>query len=263
MNVPAYHKVSRVRTRESARSPLTVTFRSGAKPVPRSPQRLNQLRLESVIDLSTHSRNENLECVREWIVVVIPDVSSDCGSIDNLPGVKNEELQESKFLCGQIDGLARARDPLRLDPNFQVCNSYDLRERRRPPARKRANSGDKLPEREWLGQIIVSTRVKARDAVVDRVSRGEHQYRRSYLPLAQVRAKVEAAAAGEHHVENDHVERIHDRLEPPLIICVGDHDSNFFFLEPAADDIRQTTVIFYKKNPHSLNVEVSVDSCGL
>ena len=62
-------------------------------------------------------------------------------------------------------------------------------------AQQRAQPRQQLAQRERLDEVVVGAGVEARDAVVDRVARGEHQHRRAVAGLAHAPADLEAVDA--------------------------------------------------------------------
>ena len=59
--------------------------------------------VKDVVDLAAKSSYKNLEDVCEWIVILIPDVRTDCRSIDDDVFVRCKKLEQREFLGGEID----------------------------------------------------------------------------------------------------------------------------------------------------------------
>src|SRR2546429_3930149 len=72
VRTPAYHSVSRTRSRSS-----DGIMSSRAQPIARAADRRDQLRLEAIIDLAAQPANQHLEHIGERIVVVVPHVDRD------------------------------------------------------------------------------------------------------------------------------------------------------------------------------------------
>src|SRR6185503_396395 len=119
-NVATYQLVRRSRSRTSRWIPMRDELASVAKTVSGSPQCLNQLDRVLVVDLAPQPAYENLEHVRERIVVLVPDVRGDRGAIDDLAFVQHEELEQRELLGCQLDWLSRASYPVCVEVNFQV-----------------------------------------------------------------------------------------------------------------------------------------------
>ena len=60
------------------------------------------------------------------------------------------------------------------------------------PAEQRSHAGEQLVARERLHEVVVGAGVEARDAVVDRVARGQHQDRKPRAPVRARRATPRA-----------------------------------------------------------------------
>ena len=71
---------------------------------------------------------------------------------------------------------------------------------------QRLDPRQQLRHLERLDQVVVGAQLEADDLVDDLAPRGQHQDRRLHALLAKRAADVEAVAAREHHVEQDHVE---------------------------------------------------------
>src|SRR5207245_1223082 len=67
------------------------------------------------------------------------------------------------------------------------------------------------PERKRLGEIIVRPGLEPSHAVVEGIECRQHQDRGRAAPAPQLPTEVEAGAAGEPNVQDDHVERARPR----------------------------------------------------
>jgi hypothetical protein len=89
---------------------------------------------------------------------------------------------------------------------------------------QRPHASQQLAQRERLDQVVVGTRVKSRDPIVDLAARCEHQHRSAVATLAQAPAHLQAIQAGHGDVEDHRPERggaeVFERLQ--AIGCLGD-----------------------------------------
>src|SRR5437016_1131322 len=115
-STPAYHAVNWSRRRASG----SISDRSRAEPVPRAPQRRDQLGLEPVVELAAQAPHQHLEHVGEGVVIVVPHVRRDGGAIEHLSRMGDEQLQQGEFLGAQGEGAAAAADPPRGEIDLQV-----------------------------------------------------------------------------------------------------------------------------------------------
>src|SRR5690242_16989531 len=76
---------------------------SDSQSIPRPAQRVDQLHVEVVVDLSAKAPHEDFEDVREGIVVLIPHVRRDRGAIDDLVGVADEKLEQRELFRRELD----------------------------------------------------------------------------------------------------------------------------------------------------------------
>src|SRR5260221_13576320 len=104
VKTPAYSSVSRRRTWASWLGRRT----SGPEPVARAAQRGDQLGLMAVVDLLAQAAHQHFEHVGEGVVIVVPHVARDRGTIQHLALVQHEQLQQRELLGGQRDGPAAA-----------------------------------------------------------------------------------------------------------------------------------------------------------
>src|SRR4029077_2196868 len=87
---PAAFPASRKRSPCLPRRPLD--------PVARAADCQNELRLEPIIDLATQPADQDLQYVRERIMIVVPDVRRNRPAIDDLARMPQQELQQCKLL---------------------------------------------------------------------------------------------------------------------------------------------------------------------
>ncbi len=80
-----------------------------------------------------------------------------------------------------------------------------LRRQPRLAAPQRPHPREDLAEGVRLREVVVGAGVEAGHPVVHGVAGGEHQHRRGHAGLPHAGTEVEAAPAGEHHVEDDDV----------------------------------------------------------
>src|SRR5439155_4148869 len=82
--------------------------RSHPQPVARTADGREQFWFEPNVDLGAQSAYQDLQHVRERIVIVVPDVRGDRAAIDDVPGVTQQEFEQRKLFRGQGNGSARA-----------------------------------------------------------------------------------------------------------------------------------------------------------
>src|SRR2546423_3280233 len=92
-SVATYQMVSRSRRRMRRWIPSRDEVASVAKAIPGAAHCLDQLDGEVVVDLPAQASHQHFEHVRERIVVLVPYVGRNRCPIDDLPMMKDEELE--------------------------------------------------------------------------------------------------------------------------------------------------------------------------
>ena len=134
----------------------------------------------------------------------------------------------------------------RRSPTSRTAGTLD-----RPAAHERAEAREKLRERERLREVVVRARVEPRDAILDRVARGQHQNRSPDAVLAYPPADLEAVDPGEHEVEHDRV--VLRRLRHPDRVVAGarEIDRVAFLGEAAMQEARHLQLVLDHQDAHA------------
>jgi hypothetical protein len=114
-------------------------------------------------------------------------------------------LKDGQLLAGQADGISIDREltPDRVEAEIAGFEGYA--KHTAWAAQKRLDPGDELGDREGLGQIIVGSRIKTRDPVVDRVARCQDQDREGLSDAPGRVEDGEPVAVGQAEIEDRHV----------------------------------------------------------
>src|SRR5438132_5328311 len=249
-NVATYQIVGRSRRRTRRWRPSRDEVASIAKAIPGSAHSLDQLDGKFVVDLAAQAPHQHLEHVGEWIMILVPHVSRDGCAVNDLAVMEHEELEQRELLGGELDRLPGATNALRLKINLQIRNAQRFRQRCSTPACERSDARQQLAERERFGQIVVGTYLEARDAVVNGVSRGEHQNRCRHFPRTQLPTKIEAAATRQHDVEYDDIERAEQRFHLAVGVVGDGYDLDSVLGKPCLNDRGQPGIVLDQKNSH-------------
>src|SRR4051812_41944979 len=119
-NVATYQNVRRSRRRTRRSRPTREVFPSVTKTVSGASDRLDQFRWVVVVDLPPQPANKHLENIREGIVVLVPHVRGDRGSIDDLAVVQHKELEQREFLRCELNGSACAPYSVPIEIHFKI-----------------------------------------------------------------------------------------------------------------------------------------------
>ena len=138
---------------------------------------------------------------------VAPDLAFDVAAADHLRRLAHQDREQAQADRRELQFLSAARHPHARGVVDQVA---DLQ---RFGAYLAALAADQRPharfeflDREGLHEVIVRARGQAADLVVERIARGQHQYRRGFPGFpAQLAADLEPVHARHHQVEDDGV----------------------------------------------------------
>ena len=139
--------------------------------------------------------------------MLTPDVIGEHRAGDDLSRMADEEFEHPEFARRELDAAAAALGAAAGDVDLKI---RDL-EQRGGVARatqQRLQASEQLRKGERLGKIVVGSRVKPGDAVLDGPARRENQHRRIDASLAELLEKRAAVGIREPEVEHDRVVRI-------------------------------------------------------
>ena len=112
---------------------------------------------------------------------------------------------------------------------------------------QRAHAGDELTRREGLDEIVVSTKLKANNAVLDLALGGKHDDRH-IRGFTDGTAYALARELGEHEVENHKVKRVLLKLlDGALAVADTAHDI-VLVVEVGGHDVTDCLLVFYQQN---------------
>src|SRR6266516_1600673 len=101
--VAPYQIVRRSRSRMRRWIPSRDEVASIAKAISGAAHGLDQLYRILVVDLSAQTPHQHLEYVREWVVVLVPDVCGNRSAIDDLTVMEHKKFQQREFFRRQLD----------------------------------------------------------------------------------------------------------------------------------------------------------------
>src|SRR4029077_2856188 len=115
-STPAYQAVSCNRSRASG----SIRNRSRPEAVPGAALRRDQLGLEAVVDLAAQPPDQHLEDVGERVVVVVPHVRGDRGTVEHLSRVRDEQLEQRELFGAERYGAPPATHLACGHVDFQI-----------------------------------------------------------------------------------------------------------------------------------------------
>ncbi len=132
---------------------------------------------------------------------------------------------------------AAARHLARHQVHLEVAEHQPRRIHGAAAPDQRADARHQLGEGERLHQVVVGAAVEAEHAVLHRVARRQHQHRRFQAALTQRGEDLEAAAAGQAEIEQNHVEGLGGDAEEGALPRPLHHHVEFLALEPFAEGV--------------------------
>src|ERR1051325_2454408 len=153
-NTPAYQAVSCSRSRASC----SITVRSRPEAVARAAQRRDQLRLEPVVDLAAQPPYQHFEHVRERIVIIVPHVRRDRGTVEHLSRGGAKQPREGNLLGGERQGAAAPTYLAGGDVDLQIRDAVHRRREHGPAPGQRFHPGHQLAESARLREGVVRAR---------------------------------------------------------------------------------------------------------
>ena len=163
--------------------------------------------------------------------------------VDDLPVVKHKELQQREFLGCQFDRSAGATHPLCIQIHLEIRHTKRFRQWRSAPARQRSHARQQLAEGKRLGEVVVGADFEARDPVVDRITRGEHENRCRDLARPELAAKIESTPSRQHDVQNHDVESAEQRFHFAVGIIGDGYNLDAVLGESCFDDRREARIV--------------------
>src|SRR5690242_3858366 len=250
-----YHNVRRMRTELSiaARPPARFWFAGFAavrKHVTGTATRVQQRFVRTGIDLATETIDINLDQIREGIELLIPNVLGNFGTAHNAAGIASEKFEESVFLRGHRDWLSRTRDILAAGVNDEIGEDNLLGLQSSCPAQQGPDARQEFLELERLGEVIIRAAVEPADAVLDGVSRGQHENGQALTGVAELLADGQAVGRRNHDVEDGEIVGVDGCVVERLAAGRDNVDSVGLLAQTFGDEPSDSGIIFRQQNAH-------------
>src|SRR5665213_563772 len=156
---------------------------------------------------------------------------------------RKQELGQREFARRQVDGNVVVekppRDGIEAQPAMRhLAAGVDLR-----ALIRRAHAGLEFGQVERLGHVVVGAQVEPLDALVERVARGEDQYRDVRAPVAQPAQHAQAVDLGQRDVEHDDIVTVDGQRLVRGVAVGGVVDGVAALVERAHERRRQHAVV--------------------
>jgi hypothetical protein len=222
-----------------------------SQPVADAAHGLDRVGAERPVDLLAQVPDVDVDDVRTALERKVPRSVEELGARQRDAGAAHEHLEESELLRAQVELTVAAPRLVRGRVETQRPDLEHGGPFRGRPAREGAEAGEQLVEGEGLRQVVVGSRIEPAHAILDRVTRGQHQDRRPDPVLAEPAADVEAVDARQHHVEDDRV--VVDGLRHPesgfpAVRHVGRVP---LLAQPAAEQLAELLLVLDHEHAHA------------
>src|SRR5207245_2219285 len=168
---------------------------------------LNKLGRRVIVHFSPQKANERVERVFFDLAAFAPKSFDDRGARHDATAVANQKFEQPKFRERQLDFSAVSKGAERIRFQHQIAKFQNIFRFWRASSADGADSCEKLLERKWFRQVVVSAGVQSFNDVGKRVARRQHQNADISLATAKLLGNFEPAHARKHHVEQNHIER--------------------------------------------------------
>ena len=192
---------------------------------------MDHRRLARLVDFAPQPAHVHVDEIAARHEFVVPDLLEQHGAGEQLVFAAHHVFEQTKFPRQQLDGALAAPGRAPEEIEFQRTDAQDGILAFRRPAQQRLDTGDKLDDRERLGEIIVAARAQPAHPVVDRAERAEYQHGSAHAFLPHHFNDGEAVDPGKQAVDDHGVGFAGTRLVEPFYSRCRPID-----VEPALDE---------------------------
>ena len=165
---------------------------------------MDQRRRIRFVDLDAQAPYGDIDDVGVAVEIHVPHLRCNQRARQHFGLAFGHQVQQGKFLGGEVDAFAVARDAPFHDVDFHVGDVQQVGFADRSAPQQGADPGHQFGKCKRFHQVVVGAQLQALDAVVDFVARGQEQHRRR-MGLAQFADHLPAIHAGQHDVQHDQV----------------------------------------------------------
>lgn len=203
-----------------------------------------------VVDLAAEALDVDIDKVGAGVVMVVPDVLAELGSVEDAAGRAHEAGQEGEFPGGERDVLGSAADFAGEEIEGKVGGGQEAGVVAGASSEDGVEAGDEFVGVEGLWQVVIGAEVQALDAFVEGSAGGEQEYGDGAAEFADLAEDAEAVAAGKHDVEDQGIERARGGEGEGVIAIVADVDDKAGGFERLADECGDLPLVFSHEHFH-------------
>jgi hypothetical protein len=153
-----------------------------------------------------------------------PDVARQHLAGDNAALVAQKVFEDLEFSGGEFDRFVSAPDGASHEVHVQVAHLQSGGRFGLAAAEQGSHAGEEFGESERLYEIVVRPGVQPFHAIFHGVHRGQEKDRNSGALQAQCGEDLDAAASGQHDIENNQIEWLRIQYEEAFFAGMGDVD---------------------------------------
>src|SRR5262245_26184392 len=182
------------------------------------------------LDLLAEVRNLIVDHVRRDEGGHAPGLVDQLLPAQRPPPVANENRKNLELERCQLDDLSAPAQFAPHEIHFEVAEAIHVLDGRRAAAQRRLDPGAQFARAVRLGDVVVRAELEPQDLLsLERLGR-QHDDRRADAGAPDLPTDLEAVLARQHHVEEDGIERLFDRMAAPALAVV--HDEHVVALRP-------------------------------
>ena len=187
-----------------------------------------------------------------FYIGIRPHVFGEKLTGDDLAGVMHQILEQRVLARGQLNFVPTKKDTSSSCVDHEVAHVHDARAGQRLSADKRAHARKQLSETEGLGEVVVSTGIKADHHAILLIEGRKHQDRRSHAFSPEPPGNRETVHAGKHEIENDQIVVVISSIEIAVFAVKRRRNTVARLRQALLQEPRDTTVILYHEDAHGV-----------
>src|SRR5712692_673286 len=222
-----------------------------SKSIPDSPVCPNEFLLEVAIHLVAQPGDKHIHNIGLRIKIIAPYMLHDHGLGQNSPGVPHEVRQQGKFLRLELNSLTGAKNITGQKIQREVFH-HELGRfgSLACPANQCIDARQELRKGEWLGQVVVTARLKSFDAIIHGSLRAQNKHGRLNFLLSHLLDHAQSIELGKHHVHNGCVVGLGKSELEPVRAIIGMIHNKPRLSQPLHHERGNLSVIFHYEDSH-------------
>jgi hypothetical protein len=211
---------------------------------------MEQFPIKSVIDFLTEALDINVNDICACVEVVIPYTLGNLSTGQHPSWRLDEVLKQGKFPSLELNGLSCTHNLAGNQIYRQILNFQKRQPLSTRPTGKGLDACHQFLHGEWLGKIVVRTKVQSLHSLGNLSPRRQKQDRSGYMSLPKGPQHAQTVASRHHYVEYDGIVGSCPG-EVERIVTVVYHVHRMAFLSESIPDVAgHFLFIFSEKDTH-------------